>query len=106
MTISEKIIASMRYKNLQCANAQALIRLLISALEGASLHFYTGWSRSCGRYKLQRHSSVETAYDVLRRAGVSVTLDNDAPRGGAIGDCFRVVRCNHRAASELRTLLI
>lgn len=106
MTISEKIIASMRYKNLQCANAQALIRLLISALEGARLHFYTGWSRSSGRYKLMRHSSVETAYDVLRRAGVSVTCDNDAPRGGTLGDFFRVVRCNRRAAEELRALLI
>lgn len=106
MTISEKIIASMRYKNLQCANAQALIRLLISALEGASLHFYIGWSRSRGRYKLMRHSGVETAYDVLRHSGVSVTLANDAPRGGALGDFFRVDRCNRRAAEELRALLV
>lgn len=104
-SVSEQIIANMRYKNLKCEAAQGFIRVLIAAFEGNPQYFYYSWSRSRGRFSLRRRGYTEAVYYALCDAGVSVVKGNDAPRGGALGEFFRCERRNMRAAAFFRNLL-
>lgn len=61
---------------------------ILTAVTGGKVYMNKCWVRSKGRNKLIETPHAYDAFIALKIAGIKITCDNDAPRGGATGDYF------------------
>lgn len=61
---------------------------IMTAISGGKVYFNKCWRRSKGYTNLVKTPHAYEAFLALKIAGVKITCDNDAPRGGATGDFF------------------
>ena len=61
---------------------------ILTAITGGKVYFNKCWSRSKGYTNLIKTPHAYDAFIALKIAGIKITCDNDAPRGGATGDFF------------------
>ena len=105
MRMAEKILDNIRYKNLECYNAQKTIENIIRFLNGEKLYFYNKWSKTCGRFKLLKHGFTESVRDIMSKSGIKFELGNDAPKGGAVGSFIQITRTNKRITNDFIMLI-
>ena len=63
-------------------------------------------TRAVGSGTRTRYAAVTSAYlaaDVLKAAGYTVLKENDSPRGGQLGEHFKLTRAINASAVEIET---
>lgn len=78
---------------------------LVAFFEGKHIHLNNGWKQSRGHSSLLANAEGRKVLKILKTADVSVEFGNDAPRGGAVGDYFKCLRKNAKAATFFADLL-
>lgn len=78
---------------------------LVDFFEGKHIHLNAGWKQSRGHSSLLANAEGRKVLKILKAADVSVEFGNDAPRGGAVGDYFKCLRKNAKAATFFADLL-
>lgn len=78
---------------------------LVDFFEGKHIHLNNGWKQSRGHSSLLANAEGRKVLKILKAADVSVEFGNDAPRGGAVGDYFKCLRKNTKAATFFADLL-
>ena len=78
---------------------------LVDFFECKHIYVNDGWKQSCGHSSLIANAEARHTLRVLKAVNVRVQFGNDAPRGGAVGECFKCLRKNASAAKFFRELL-
>lgn len=105
MRLAEKILDNIRYKNLECYNAQKTIENIIRFLNGEKLYFYNRWSKNRGHFRLLKQGFTDSVEDIMSKSGIKYELGNDAPKGGATGSFIQITRTNKRITNDFITLI-
>lgn len=75
---------------------------ILTAISGGKVYFNRYWKRSKGYSNLVKTPYAYEAFLALKIAGVKITCDNDAPRGGATGDYFTVTKLHGNVINSIK----
>ena len=78
---------------------------LVAFFEGKKIRINEGWKQSRGHSSLLANAEGRHTLKVLKTVNVKVSFGNDAPHGGAVGEYFKCLRKNTRAATFFADLL-
>ena len=78
---------------------------LVAFFEGKHIHVNEGWKQSRGHSSLIANKEGRKLLKILKTVDVSVEFGNDAPRGGEVGNYFKCLRKNAKAATFFADLL-
>lgn len=86
-------------------NYELVISNLIDFFEGKHIHINNDWKQSRGHSSLRANAEGRLTLKILKAVNISVQFGNDAPRGGAVGNYFKCLRKNAKAANFFADLL-
>lgn len=86
-------------------NYEQIITNLIDFFEGEKIRINDTWRTSRGHFSLIANAEGRKALKILKAANVRMIFDNDAPKGGALGNYFKCYRKNTMASKFFKGLL-
>ena len=86
-------------------NYQLVLSLLVAFFNGEKIRINEGWKNSRGHSSLLANAEGRQVLKILKAVNARVEFGNDAPRAGAIGNYFKCLRKNARAANFFGDLL-
>lgn len=86
-------------------NYEQIITNLIDFFEGEKIRINDNWRASRGHFSLIANAEGRKVLKILKAVNVRVIFDNDAPKGGALGNYFKCYRKNAKAVAFFKGLL-
>ena len=86
-------------------NYDLIISNLISFFEGEKIRINNTWRSSRGHFSLIANPEGRKVLQILKAVNVRMIFDNDAPKGGALGNYFKCYRKNVKASAFFKGLL-
>ena len=86
-------------------NCDLIISNLVDFFEGEKIRINDTWRTSRGHFSLIANAEGRKVLKILKTVGVRMIFDNDAPKGGALGNYFKCYRKNATASAFFKGLL-
>lgn len=103
-TIHNRIITT--FPNIvKWKNCELVITNLIDFFEGEKIRINDTWRTSRGHFSLIANPEGRKVLKILKAVNVRMIFDNDAPKGGALGNYFKCYRKNVKASAFFKELL-
>lgn len=86
-------------------NCDLIISNLVDFFEGEKIRINDTWRTSRGHFSLIANPEGRKVLKILKAVNVRMIFDNDAPKGGALGNYFKCYRKNATASAFFKGLL-